>query len=391
MTTSLAHAFSELDQWLAQHKLLWDVQSFHHLDWPWQDSYPGLCAWLAQQTQTPDATTLEQALQKYVPDYYSAPVMAVDKTTQKTALAPLPSYFAQGIKGRKWQQIVAFSEAVDLSSPTIEWCAGKGHLGKVLAKQHQVAVHSLEWQASLCEAGAEEAQRLHLDQTFSHTDVLKGEGDEALCNARSAVALHACGDLHRVLIERGIAAKLTSIAISPCCYHLTQDEHYQPLSRQARHGQTDLTKENLKLAVKEVATAGQREQRLKQLELSYRLGFDAWQRDITGENQYLPVPSCPKMLLQKGFFEFCKWAAEQKSLTPFDHTANAKDYEQIGQQRTEHVARIESVMQHFRKPLELWLALDRALCLEENGYQVSITEFCEKGLTPRNLLIYAKL
>ena len=46
------------------------------------------------------------------------------------------------------------------------------------------------------------------------------------------------------------------------------------------------------------------------------------------------------------------------------------------------------VQQVFRRPLEIWLALDRAIYLQEKGYEASIEEFCERSITPRNLLIH---
>ena len=45
----------------------------------------------------------------------------------------------------------------------------------------------------------------------------------------------------------------------------------------------------------------------------------------------------------------------------------------------------------FRRPLEVWLALDLAVRLENDGYSVSLGRFCERRLTPRNLLISARL
>jgi len=60
-----------------------------------------------------------------------------------------------------------------------------------------------------------------------------------------------------------------------------------------------------------------------------------------------------------------------------------------GEARYAAVARMELVRHLFRRPLELWLTLDRALFLREQGYQVEVGEFCTKRLTPRNLLIRA--
>jgi len=51
-----------------------------------------------------------------------------------------------------------------------------------------------------------------------------------------------------------------------------------------------------------------------------------------------------------------------------------------------------SIVRHaFRRPLEVWLALDLAVRLENDGYAVDLGRFCERPLTPRNLLISARL
>jgi hypothetical protein len=51
------------------------------------------------------------------------------------------------------------------------------------------------------------------------------------------------------------------------------------------------------------------------------------------------------------------------------------------------VRNLELLRGLFRRPLELWLVLDRALFLQEQGYGVRLGTFCETPLTPRNLLI----
>ena len=61
-----------------------------------------------------------------------------------------------------------------------------------------------------------------------------------------------------------------------------------------------------------------------------------------------------------------------------------------GWQRQRAVMRLSLVRHVFRRPLEVWLALDRALYLERVGYRVRLAEFCGRELTPRNLLISAR-
>jgi hypothetical protein len=43
----------------------------------------------------------------------------------------------------------------------------------------------------------------------------------------------------------------------------------------------------------------------------------------------------------------------------------------------------------FRRALECWLVLDKALFLEEQGYRCEISQFCSTDISPRNLLIQA--
>ena len=51
--------------------------------------------------------------------------------------------------------------------------------------------------------------------------------------------------------------------------------------------------------------------------------------------------------------------------------------------------RLSLVQQPFRRSLEMWLVFDKALYLIERGYQVSLSTFCSKKVTPRNILIQA--
>ncbi len=80
--------------------------------------------------------------------------------------------------------------------------------------------------------------------------------------------------------------------------------------------------------------------------------------------------------------------AAQKQLT----LPNGLEYSRYladAEQRYLQVQRMELVRHLFRRPLELWLVFDRALYLQQKGYQVAVNEFCDYQLTPRNILIQA--
>ena len=57
---------------------------------------------------------------------------------------------------------------------------------------------------------------------------------------------------------------------------------------------------------------------------------------------------------------------------------------------TGHVLAKRSVTFTEIRTLELWLLLDRALYLQEQGYHVKLGTFCDYQLSPRNLLLLAE-
>lgn len=169
---------------------------------------------------------------------------------------------------------------------------------------------------------------------------------------------------------------------------MIQTDTYHALSSCAQDSALCLSKLDLKLPLQELVTASQGEQLKRQKELVYRLGFDALQRHLAISDAYMPVQNIKKSFLNEGFVAFCQWTARKKGFEIPEHEEIA-NFEKEGRRRALEVNKMEIVRAWFKRPLEIWLALDRAVLLEENGYQVSLSVFCERQLTPRNLLILA--
>jgi len=123
--------------------------------------------------------------------------------------------------------------------------------------------------------------------------------------------------------------------------------------------------------------------------MARRLAFDLLQRELRGIDDYLPVPSLPPAWLDKPFAAWCRELAGLKGLTaPGERDWTA--LEAAGWQRLAEVRNLELLRGLFRRPLELWLLLDRALYLQEQGYRVRLGSFCDYHLTPRNILLLAE-
>ncbi|SDJ96180.1 methyltransferase [Microbulbifer yueqingensis] len=389
---SLRQWFAGLDRLLAESARWWQFRPFHHRQWYWRDSQPELCRALDALTDE-ELASLETDME--AAGEWLSPWLPARQLSELTRLPLLesrelhsPPRLDHGVPGRKWQQILAFAARVPTSdAPLLEWCAGKGHLGRVLAACDGRNVTSLEWQERLCAEGARLARRSGMPMEFVHCDAFAPEA-AARVSGHDAVALHACGDLHTTLMRHWSTDGGHSLSLSPCCYHLLRGDEFAPLSETARNGQVKLSRDDLHLPLQETVTAGAGVRRLRHCELHWRMAFDELQREVRGVDEYLPVPNIRKSLLNAGFETFARWAAERKQLALPGKIDEAAWLER-GAQRRHRVRRMELVAHVFRRPLELWLVLDRALYLEEQGARVEIGEFCTREITPRNILIRA--
>lgn len=391
MSKFLSEQFLHVDALLTQYQQYWRFSPFAQRSLAWQETE------LAQQLLLLSAEQTEQLAQQDTEcrDYFAKffPQLQQCSPFELHELAPAtppPFWFSRDIKGRKLEQIQAFVGQMQSSDePVLEWCAGKGHLGRWLALGQQRQVTSLEWQAVLCQEGQLQAEKLNLHQHFIQADVLASDVKVHLKPQQQVVALHACGDLHVRVLQLASQVGTMQLDIVPCCYHLIATEQYQPLSDLAQQSALgSLNRDELKLAVQAQVTAGERVARLRHTEVLWRLAYQELYQALHNVTEYRPLASVPKHWFSGEFSAFAHWAAAQHHWQiPPD--INWDLYLQLGQQRYLLVQKMQLVRSLFRPLLEQWLVLDRALFLQQQGYQVQVKQFCDYQLTPRNLMISA--
>ncbi|WP_394247344.1 methyltransferase [Vibrio profundi] len=390
--------FQLLDSFLINHQEFWRIDPFHLCQaeqQPWALQSPELKSWLdslsindvTQYKEQPER--LINHITSFIPELESVAENTFLPLSQSQGL-DLDRNTGVGIPGRKLEQILTMGEAAltnHRGTEWLEWCSGKGFLGRVLAQQSQQKVTSFEWQQSLCESGQQIADKQGLNMRFIQGDAFNKDSINVFNSRQHAIALHACGDLHVKLIQHAVAVGLPAISFSPCCYHLIQGDRYQALSLPAQTSALELLKADLRIPLQETVTGGERVKRHRQIEMTFRLGFSRLLKQELGMTGYVPVPSIKKSQLDEGFEAFCQWAAAKKGLTL--PSADLEAYETFGESDFWEMEKLSLVQQVFRRPLELWLILDKALFMEEQGYHVNIMEFCDKKVTPRNILLHA--
>ncbi len=392
--------FERVDDWLTRTTGLWRPRPFVQLPAPWEDDLPELSAGL-RALELEEACFLEEnpsVLARRVPA--AAPLVERNRglsdwpSLEGSPGLELPKHPPRFVPQRKWRQISAFVRVLQGQAPSgvetwVDWCAGKGHLGRTLASVSRARALGVEKRRRLCDSGRELAEREGVPMDFRCADVLTGSFDDVLGPSAAAVALHACGELHVALMRSVVARRARFVAVAPCCYQRIGGAYYEPLSRAAKESRLRLHRHDLRLACLQEVVAGQGERRLRKRAEAYRLSFELLTREA-GDGPVESFGRLPRSFFRLPFSLFAARAAEQAGVR-LPHGWDAEAVERAGWERLRVATSLGIVRGLFRRAIESWLLLDRALFLEEHGYRAHVGAFCEKSVTPRNLMLSATL
>ncbi len=384
---ALARRFHRLGALLDAHAGLWRPAPFHVPRPAWCAAHADYAAHLLALVDAEaaslagDNAALVDLAGRFLPELLQLHELTALPRLQEPHEVPEESA-SRHMPGRKRAQIGAFAAGVGpVARPVLEWCAGKGHLGRHLARRWGVPVISLEWDGALCADGERLAGGV--GQTFVQADALAA-ASAGLLTGRHALALHACGDLHLALLRGAVAQAAPALDLAPCCYYRIATPDYLPLNADAN---LRLSRDELHLAVTETVTAGTRERRERDRAQAWKLAFLEWRaaRGVARDKTFKPAPAA---WMADGFAAWIERLAAREGFASDE--ADWPAWEAAGWRRLAEVRRLELARLAFRRPLEIWLALDRALFLARHGYRVRLAEFCGRELTPRNILISAR-
>jgi hypothetical protein len=335
-------------------------------------------------------------LSSHLPELERLKSFPVTPSTRQPWRAPESA--TSGVPERKKAQIEGFIStilgagmALTPKGAVVDWCSGRGHLARAMSVAGAGRVLCLERDAKLHHG------EVPHQVTFLAQDVLDPLDASHLRNSDLHTALHACGDLHLSMLRQTAEAGVPQLACSPCCYHFTKHEVYGGLSRLARESGLRPTRDELRLATAETATANTLDRKLRHRELLWRVAFDLHLRQLRQVDAYSRTPSVRKSLLKTSFNAFAQYlvdALERKGRRdfPFAPLREPEETEllQRAQIKLSILSRLEKAQLAFRSALEQWLLLDRALYLQERGYRVELQEFCAKHHSGRNHVILAR-
>ena len=396
----LAARLTALTALLTARRPLWEERPFARLPPAWAADHPDVAAFLdgldhaavsrLEETEELDPAEVPATLAEWSREARAlTQVAACDAPAMDLAEPRLAMY----VPGRKWAQIHGFAAAARTAlGPGVErivdWCAGKGHLGRLLGVATGLPVTLVELDPHLAADALELAAKAGCDVSFHAADARTPAAWAELGPGRAVVGLHACGGLTNAAIEQAVRRDVPELVLAPCCYHKAHGAHrgLTPMSVAGARSGFLLTHSALRLATADEVVAPGRHRRARRRENAWRLGLDLLLREATGEDVYTPLGTLPREALLLPFEAFCRATAVRLDLTlpaRFDPAVA----ERAGWERARRARGWGLVRTLYRRPLELWLVLDRALYLAEAGRSVRVEAFCERTVTPRNLLI----
>lgn len=377
---------------------VWAPRPFIQRRLPWEAAHPALSAWL-RGLDEPAVEALEADVfsgTDAAPEPFGAMARACLELSRIDALsaddAPLPGA-REGVPGRKRAQVERFAAVARgrLNGVTglLDWCSGKGHLGRSLALCTGLPLRILEQDAALAGEGEARARQEGVVCSACVADALAPSSWALLREGEAAVALHACGALTDTLLRESDRRGLGAVVVAPCCYHRYHTDEIGAMSAPGAAAGLVMPRDLGRLVTAEEVVARPRLRRLRRQEMAWRLGLDAALRVASGADRYTTLPPVTSTVAQLPFDAFCRYFQERHGLalpTPWDPDR----FEEAGRTLARHARALSMVRCLFRRPLELWIVLDRVLFLAERGWSVEVGTFCEASLTPRNLVIAAR-
>lgn len=385
-SSQIAERFLAIDAFLHAHRSFWQPRPFHGDPLPWVEQAPALAQWLQGKSQDwMDTNEDRAALQPDCPPT----LLAMHQSSQSLCDLPLLTGSEQrldlrltrGIPGRKLSQIQAFAQVAVPRLHTqvlADWCAGKAHLSRSLAKLNGAQVHSYERSSELC-AMAESLAKSQGVCLQAHVVDVRAHPPE-LPQGATLLGLHACGELSDIALSQASESGISTVMLAPCCHHKRQSRSYSPRSDLAKRSHLGHLEESaLRLSTARVVVATRRMQRIRANKMLYRAAYRSL---VPGTFR-----SGPESWFSGSFEDFCGRisAREGHSLPAFEPQAV------LASARAEvlRARALGMVRAPFRRPIELWLNLDRALFLEQQGWSVEIGRFCAESVSPRDILISA--
>jgi SAM-dependent methyltransferase len=362
--------------------------------------------WCAKRGWAPFLLALDEAsvrsceargLAELLPSLPGAPPDLLELARELTAASELPrlqgatvltNEALRSVRFRKRAQLSGLLSAVagmaESATRIVDVGAGSGHFTRLSAELFQRDAVGLERNPERVKSAQKRADESAVTATFVAVDA---RDTLRFAEHDLAIGLHACGELGDRLVEAAARAQC-DLALVSCCLQKISTPTRRPLSnvdgapelRREHLGLTNLTAQPQGVEASIDVTIGARQTR-------YALALLLRARGVELEAG-AEMSGINRRRANQGLATVAQLALMQRGLAP----ANAAELTQIETLAAEHYAlirRLSLPRSMLARLIEVLVSLDRAVHLEERGLDVQVATLFERGVSPRNIGIFA--
>lgn len=268
---------------------------------------------------------------------------------------------------------------------------GQGHLAQTISHHQNIKVLSLDMDQTVQNAGrVREMKKYSLNKVEYHAHKLcypDPTFKNFLDHKTLTTGLHTCGELACAHIMNSSETR-ASIFNLGCCYHKMSSE-FTNLSKLAQKNPLPLTHFALTLAAGPYQKVSKNDVSLRIQVKKFRYCFHMLLFDQLNIHEQVTLGNCPQELY---YGDFATYAIEQFKRAKIECPMSAKDlnlYQDDSKRRglIDQMISTGLVRDSLTRVLEVAIQLDRALWLEEQGYQSELIEVFDAKESPRNIAL----
>lgn len=320
---------------------------------------------------------------------------------------PLEDWAFQGVKKKKRHEIqkivpvlkrvrdeLKFDRVVDIGG-------GVGHLSRVLSHYHKIPSVSIDQNVEFQNIGKQRLLKFRKiegaeDVKFMNLTFGKDEDSADLKKVfhenSLGLGLHTCGPLANTLINATIDYQTKGLLSFGCCYHKMKSHVDFPLSNFYKDENFPvLNLFGFTLATRSHAEMTFDTYQTKERVKNYRYALHLFLMRHFNNKTYTDVGECHLSTYWKPFHVYISEKLKHLNLKhSFSDQYFDDFYADPSLQKELRVMFLCNIIRwQLGRAMEVYIQVDRCLYLEEHGYVVSLEQYFDEALSPRNLGILA--
>lgn len=278
---------------------------------------------------------------------------------------------------------------------------GIGLLAQAVVNHYDLKVISLDMDGELQETGKRRHEKnasnpknkVQYHKIKVHSDEVAFR--EILKPKMITIGLHTCGPLANDQLTASASLKVENLINFGCCYHkLSKRDFTQNLSSFAKSLPFQVDQSPFCLTL---ASRAHKKMDEKDFDFKIKVKLYRYMMHFLLTDEY-NLPNCTSLgntahkVYDQSFGIYALEQFERIKITP-KHTKEELDDYFDNSERQELIQKMLAaglIRNAMGRLLELYLLIDRAIFLEEQGYKVELMEFFDESISPRNIGIVAE-